>query len=70
MKIERLSRVLVDLILHPPDFLRGDAFKTAALREVLPDKPVEVLHPAFFPGVVGRAEVTLRIEGVADFRMT
>ena len=43
--------------------------KAAALGEILTHKAIEILHSSLFPGMIGCAEVALRLELLADFPM-
>ena len=58
-----LARTVVDLLLEP--FLRYGG-EVMSFGEILPDKPVVVLHTALFLGMVGFAEIALAFQQLVD----
>ena len=50
-----LARTVVDLLLNLLEPFLRDGGEVMSFGEIMPDKPVVVLHTALFPGMVGFA---------------
>ena len=61
-----LARTVVDLLLNLLEPFLRDGSEVISFGEILPDKPVVVLHTALFPGMVGFAEIALAFQQLAN----
>ena len=61
-----LARTVVDLLLNLLEPFLRDGGEVMSFGEILPDKPVVVLHTALFLGMVGFAEIALAFQQLAS----